>query len=63
MERINIKGMTCENCVKSVKEAMENIPGIKNVIINLEEGFAEYEGLIPKNLVEKAIEAIGFDVK
>ncbi|MFR1323983.1 MULTISPECIES: heavy metal-associated domain-containing protein [Ezakiella] len=63
MERINIKGMTCENCVKSVKEAMEKIPGIKNVIVNLEEGFAEYEGLIPKNLVEKAIEAIGFDVK
>lgn len=63
MEKINIKGMTCENCVKSVKEAMEKIPGIKNVIVNLEEGFAEYEGLIPKNLVEKAIEAIGFDVK
>ena len=60
---MNIKGMTCENCVKSVKEAMEKIPGNKNVIVNLEEGFAEYEGLIPKNLVEKAIEAIGFDVK
>ena len=63
MEKINIKGMTCENCVKAVKEAMEKIPGIKNIVVNLEEGFAEYEGLIPKSLVEKAIEAIGFDVK
>lgn len=63
MNKINIEGMTCEGCVKSVKEALEKIPGIKNVIVNLEEGYAEYEGLIPKDIVQKAIEAIGFDVK
>lgn len=63
MNKINISGMTCQGCVKAVKEAIEKIPGIKNVIVNLEEGYAEYEGLIPKELVQKAIEAIGFDVE
>lgn len=63
MNKIKIGGMSCENCVKAVKEALEKNPGIKNVVVNLEEGFAEYEGLIPKDLVKKAIEAIGFDAE
>ncbi|MCI5675242.1 MAG: heavy metal-associated domain-containing protein [Ezakiella sp.] len=63
MNRINIEGMSCEGCVKSVKAALEKLPGLKNVVVNLEEGFAEYEGMVPKEMVAKAIEALGFDVK
>lgn len=30
--------MTCDNCVKAVEQAVDNVDGIKNVDINLEQG-------------------------
>ncbi|MDO5716339.1 MAG: cation transporter [Tissierellia bacterium] len=63
MNKVFIEGMTCDHCVASVKEALEKIPGVSNVVVNLEEGFATYEGLASDTMVQKAIEAIGFNVK
>ena len=37
---INIKGMTCAGCVRSVKNVLEPISGVSSVEISLEKGQA-----------------------
>lgn len=62
MAKVKIKGMSCMHCVGSTRKALEKIPGIKNVEVDLEKGEARYEGDVDKDAVKKAIAAIGFEV-
>ncbi len=62
MATVNIKGMSCQHCVNSTKEALEKLPGVKDVEVNLEKGEAVYSGDIDLKLVKEAIEKIGFEV-
>ncbi len=62
MATVNIKGMSCQHCVNSTKEALENLPGVKDVKVNLEKGEAVYSGDVDLKQVKEAIEKIGFEV-
>lgn len=62
MTTVSIKGMSCPHCVASSKKALEQIPGISNVDINLEKGEACFDGDVDQKLVKEAIEKIGFEV-
>lgn len=62
MAKVIIKGMSCQHCVASVKEALEKIPGIENVEVNLDKGEADYQGQAPAETVTAAITKIGFEV-
>jgi copper chaperone CopZ len=62
MTIIKIKGMSCQHCVGSTKKALEAIPGISNVQINLEKGEATFDGMIDSQTVNEAITRIGFEV-
>jgi copper chaperone len=35
---LNVKGMSCMGCVKSVKNVLEPIPGVQSVEVSLERG-------------------------
>ena len=54
--------MSCMHCVGSVKDALEKIPGIKNVSVDLDKGEATYEGDVDAAAVKQVITAIGFEV-
>lgn len=60
--QIKIGGMSCNNCKKSVEEALSKVKGVKNVKVDLEGGFAEVEGDFDIDVAKEAVEAIGFDV-
>ncbi len=62
MATVNIKGMSCQHCVNSTKEALEKLPGIKDVKVNLEKGEAVYSGDVDLKQVKETIEKIGFEV-
>ena len=62
MAIVQIKGMTCQHCVASTKEALEKIPGINDVKVDLDKGEASYSGDIDQKQVKDAIEKIGFEV-
>ena len=38
--RIGIKGMTCKNCVRTIRKALLTRPGVKHVLIDLKTGVA-----------------------
>lgn len=62
MTTVKIKGMSCNHCVNSVREALAKLPDIKNISIDLEAGEASYEGEVSAESVKQAIAAIGFEV-
>ncbi len=62
---LNIKGMTCGGCVKSVSNVLLQLPGVSSVNVSLEQNNAaiEYDPTQVKPAQFKAaIEDAGFDV-
>jgi copper chaperone CopZ len=62
MATVSIKGMNCPHCVASTKKALEEIPGISNVTVNLEKAEASYDGDVDTTVIKEAIAKIGFEV-
>ena len=62
MATVSIKGMSCPHCTASTKKALESVPGISNVEVNLEQANAHYDGNVHSDIVEDAIRKIGFEV-
>lgn len=62
MATVKIKGMSCQHCVGATKGALEELDGISNVIVDLDKGEARYDGNVDKEIVKRAIEAIGFEI-
>lgn len=63
---IYIEGMTCEGCVSRVKKALQDLPGVENVDVNLDSGRAivtgSEEGLKEDKLKNRVIK-LGYEVK
>lgn len=62
MTTVKVNGMRCQHCVKSTREALEAIPGVSDVSIDLEKGEASFEGDVSLDKVKDAIAKIGFEV-
>ncbi|MDH3348140.1 MAG: heavy-metal-associated domain-containing protein [Desulfobulbaceae bacterium] len=63
MGLVKVKGMSCQHCVASTKKALEEIPGVTDVKVDLAKGEATYQGDVGSELLEKAIVGIGFEVE
>ena len=65
MVTIKVKGMGCQNCIDHVTKALENIPGISQIKVDLESGTASFEQseTVTMNEISKAIDAAGYEVE
>lgn len=62
MDTLKIKGMSCQHCVGSVQKALEKIPGLSQVTVNLEKGQVTFEGNgVDRKVIRTAIAKIGFE--
>ena len=61
---ISIDGMSCENCMRHVREALEGLEGVTAVEVNLEAGEAKFQaaGSLSKKLIEETLDEEGYDV-
>ena len=61
-QTLSVKGMHCPKCVARVKDALENVEGVTQATVGLEEESAVVEGrgLDPQALVD-AVTAIDFE--
>jgi len=59
---LKIEGMGCEHCVKSVREALEKIKGIK--VLNVKIGSAEVEAENDSvlNEIREKLDDVGYDL-
>ena len=62
MHTVSIEGMSCQHCVASVSKALQAIPGVSGVNVDLKTKQANYEGDVRTAVVKEAIAAIGFTV-
>ena len=64
MEKIKIQGMTCQHCVMSVSKALNSIPGLKSLRVNLVTGEATFENTqnISPEKIRQAVEDAGYKV-
>jgi len=57
----DVKGMTCDNCVHHVTQAVENVPGVATVKVELASNSAKVEGDFDERKVIEAIEEEGYE--
>ena len=59
-----VKGMSCQHCVMSVTKALNQLEGIKNVQVDLQQGEVRFENpnAVPSDRIKKAIEDAGYEV-
>jgi copper chaperone len=64
MRTINIKGMSCQHCVKAVTKALSEISGIKDVQVDLARGEAAFDEARPidQELLRERIKQAGFEL-
>ena len=65
MITLMVEGMSCDHCVRSVREALEAIAGVGGVVVDLEAGRAELdvEGDVEDRDMVQALDDEGFQVK
>lgn len=62
-KEILIEGMSCKHCVKHVTEALEELEGVKDVKVSLENNNAIVEvDNVNDDTLKNAVEEVGYDV-
>lgn len=61
--KLKISGMTCGNCVKHVTQALQAVPGVERVSVDLESGTAEVDGDASNEQLKAAIEEEGYELE
>ncbi len=62
---LKIKGMTCNNCARSVERTLASTPGVTKATVDLkaERASVEYnEDLVRPEVLEKAVRELGYEV-
>ena len=57
----DVRGMTCDNCVQHVTKAVREVPGVRDVKVDLAPGSARVEGDFDEKKVVEAIEEEGYE--
>ncbi|AWE07240.1 copper resistance protein CopZ [Lysinibacillus sp. 2017] len=63
---LNVQGMSCGHCVKAVESGVNELQGINEVSVNLEDAkvtVAFNEAQVSVEAIKEAIEEQGYDVK
>lgn len=59
---VKVDGMTCGHCVKRVTEEVSRVPGVSNVVVDLESGNVTFdaEGDVSRDALAAAVDEAGF---
>lgn len=60
---LKIVGMTCDHCVKSVRQGLAGLDGVGSVEVSLKSGLAQVdydEGRIDTDAIKAKIEELGY---
>ncbi len=62
---LSIEGMTCGNCARHVKTALESLPGVTSASADHERASAtvESQGELDRNAVRDVLEEAGYGLK
>jgi len=58
---LKVQGMTCEHCVRAVTKALQAVPGVDHVSVDLAAGRAQVEGAADPQALVGAIKKEGYE--
>lgn len=63
-QTITVGGMTCEKCVRHVRDALLDLPGVEDVKVDLTSGEAVIEtpALLDRPMLASALEEAGYEL-
>ena len=63
--KLEVNGMTCQGCVRSVTRVLEAVPGVAGVEVSLErkEAVVRMQGAASGEQLTKAVEEAGFEAR
>lgn len=59
--RLTVKGMGCDGCAKTVRAALEAVPGVTGAEVSLEAGTAVVHGRAAADALVAAVVDAGYD--
>lgn len=64
VKTLTIKGMTCNNCVRHTKEALESVPGVTSVNVDLLSNSAtiECDNTVQDKNLQEAVTDAGYEI-
>ena len=64
MIELKIKGMTCQHCVKAVRDALAAVPGVTEVeSVSLDDGSATVKGSVQADRLIAAVRGAGYEAE
>ncbi len=63
MLKFKVDGMTCGHCAQTVTKAVEALPSVERVSVDLMAGEVSIDGNADESVIRKAIEGVGYDVR
>ena len=64
MDEITVKGMTCGHCAAAVTKALEELPGVSQVQVDLSSGRVSFESAnpVPREDLARVVKAAGYEL-
>ncbi len=64
MPEIKVKGMSCGHCAAAVTRALQGLPGVSEVKVDLERGRVTYQSAapVPPEELARVIKAAGYEM-
>jgi len=64
MPENTVKGMSCAHCAAAMTKALESLPGVSNIQVDLAGGRVSYEcaAPIPREDLDRVVKAAGFEL-
>ena len=64
IQTINVTGMTCQNCVRHVSQALSALPGVRSANVDLDSGSAslDTDREIPRTELQSALDEAGYEL-
>ena len=63
-KKLSIEGMTCQNCVRHTKEALEEVSGVSSVTVDLagKNAVVECDDSVKDEILKEAVTEAGYEV-
>jgi copper chaperone len=64
MPEIKVKGMSCGHCAAAVTKAIQGLPGVRNVQVDLASGRVSYDSAnpVPRDDLARVIKIAGYEL-
>jgi copper chaperone CopZ len=62
---LSVRGMTCNNCARSVERKLSGTPGVTKAVVDLNGATADVEydvGLVKPEVLTEAVRSLGYEV-